>query len=233
MSRSEETPTPAAVLSVSDLRMREGSVVLPPVNQMHGANETAVPGSEKASSEQPAEPAPPAPQPSNAPEDRDAIASQLNAVRVELPKDGRFGFVAIGSLDGEQYPEAFEMWNGRMAYTAYLHVGLTKSWIMQYAQTRAADAQTSGVVARLEAPWPYDILRPNLSSSQMTTDALIVHGTLSEAGRFESLAIAFPTKFPGADTVLEALKAWQFRPARQQGRAVSVEILLIIPDQAS
>lgn len=233
MSRSEEPPTAAAVLSVSDLRMREGSIVLPPVNQLHGPAATAVPGSEEAAAVQPPVPALPAPKPTEAAtEDRDAMASQLNAVRVELPKDGRFGFVAIGGMDGEQYPEAFEMWNGRVAYTAYLHVGLAKSWVMQYAQTRVADAQTSGVVARLEAPWPYDILRPNLSSSQMTADALIVHGTLSEAGRFESLAVAFPTKFPGADNVLQALKAWQFRPARQQGKAVSVEILLIIPDQA-
>ena len=236
MSRSEEQPTPAAVLSVSDLRMREGSVVLPPVNQLHGPDPESRPGGESVAAAQPSEPLAPAPQPATGTpteENRDAAAAQLNAVHVELPKDGRFGFVAIGSMDGEQYPEAFEMWNGRVAYTAYLHVGLSKSWVMQYAQTRAADAQSSGVVARLEAPWPYDILRPNLSSSQMTTDALIVHGTLSEAGKFESLAIAFPTKFPGADTVLQALKEWQFRPARQQGKAVSVEILLIIPDQSS
>ena len=51
-----------------------------------------------------------------------------------------------------------------MAYTAYLHVGLSKSWIMQYSLPANAEAAAGGTTSRLEAPWPYNIVRPNLAA---------------------------------------------------------------------
>ena len=119
-----------------------------------------------------------------------------------------------------------------MAYTAYLHVGLTKNWILQYALMRSSDAAPVDVVGRLEAPWPYDIVRPNLMSRDLNADALLIHGFLNQAGRLESLAIAFPSGFRYASFVLHALRQWQFRPALQNGHATAVEVLLIIPDES-
>jgi hypothetical protein len=118
-----------------------------------------------------------------------------------------------------------------VAYTAYLHVGLTKNWILQYAVIRSTDGGRAGVVGHLEAPWPYDIVRPNLMSKDLNADALLVHGFLNQAGRLESLAIAFPSGFRYAAFVLQALRQWQFRPALQNGQATAVEVLLIIPDE--
>jgi hypothetical protein len=58
----------------------------------------------------------------------------------------------------------------------------------------------------------------------------MVHGFVNQAGRFESLAVAFPPQFAQAQFVLNSLAQWQFRPATQNGQNVRVEVLLIIPD---
>jgi hypothetical protein len=155
--------------------------------------------------------------------------SRLTTEHLVLPKSGRFGVVVVGNIVGEDYPESIEFWGNRVAYSAYLHVGERKNWILQYSVLRSAEAADAGAVTRLEAPWPYDILRPNLTSLDLSTGALMIHGILTSAGRFESLATAFPSRFRYAGFVLHALRQWQFRPARRNGQAIAVEVLLIIP----
>jgi len=70
--------------------------------------------------------------------------------------------------------------------------------ILQYSLPRAADAAAAGNVARLAAPWPYIIVRPKLVPGAINADALMVHGFVNQAGRFETLAIAFPPEFAQA-----------------------------------
>jgi hypothetical protein len=158
-------------------------------------------------------------------------ADEPAAERITLPRDGKFGVVVVGSSLEEQYPEIGGIWGGRMAYTVYLHVGLAKSWILQYSLPRSAEAAAAGSVARLDAPWPFEIARPNIDPGAINADALMVHGMVNAAGRFESLAIVFPPDFAQARFVLNTLRQWQFRPATQDGQAAPVEILLIIPDE--
>ena len=153
--------------------------------------------------------------------------SQPGAVHISMPKDGQFGVVVVGSSIQEQYPETAELWSGRMAATVYLHVGLARSWIMQYALPRLEDA--ANVSGHLEAPWPYEIVRPNLDFADADSEALILHGYVTKEGRFEHLELLFPSDFPPAQMVLSVLNQWQFRPARQNSAATPVEVLLIIP----
>ena len=153
-----------------------------------------------------------------------------SGVHITLPKDGQFGVVVVGSSIAESYPETAELWSGRMASTVYLRVGLAKSWILQYALPRLVDAAVAGN-GRLEAPWPYEIVRPNLDLSDMDADALIVHGYVDKDGHFEKLEVAFPAQFTQAAMVLNVLNQWQFRPAKQNGQLTAVEVLLIIPEQ--
>ena len=91
-----------------------------------------------------------------------------------------------------------------------------------------ADAAAAGEVAALDAPWPYNIVRPNIPAGSV--DAIMVHGFVNQAGRFEALSIAFPSGFAQAPFVLGSLAQWQFRPAAQNGQPVRVEVLLIIPE---
>jgi hypothetical protein len=61
------------------------------------------------------------------------------------------------------------IWNDSVAYTVYLHVGLAKSWILQYSLPRSGtEAAQAGNITRLEAPWPYNIVRPNLAPAVST-----------------------------------------------------------------
>ena len=153
------------------------------------------------------------------------------AIHIKLPQAGQFGSVVVGSSMEEKFPEVAGVWNGRMAYTVYLHVGTAKSWILQYSLPRDADASEGGNVTRLEAPWPFNIVRPNLSPDSINSDAVLVHGFVNQQGRFESLAIAFPPEFPLAQFVLDSLNQWQFRPAARNGQTERVEVLLIIPEE--
>jgi hypothetical protein len=158
-------------------------------------------------------------------------SNQASATAITLPRNGRFGAVVVGNAMEDQFPEMAGVWNGRMAYTVYLHVGLTRSWILQYSLPRSADANAAGNTTHLEAPWPYSIVRPNLDPSAIDADALMVHGFVNLSGRFETLSIVFPQSFSQAQFVLSSLQQWQFRPAMQDGQGARVEVLLIIPEE--
>jgi hypothetical protein len=282
VSQPSATPTPAAVLSLSDVRMKNGTTALPPVNETAATSATGAfslsPGLAKAplaaGNGNPANKAPnngsamvnaaparseathagadtasapaasgtgagspvagqgQAPglqaQGGNAGADQ---GSQPTITQIALPKDGHFGSVIIGASIEDEFPEVSDVWKGRMAYTVYLHVGLEKSWILQYSLPRSADAEEAGSVAHLEAPWPYNIVRPNLAPDSIDTDAVMIHGYVNDSGRFETLSVVFPTQFAQAKFVLDSLEHWQFRPASQNGQVAKVEVLLIIPEE--
>jgi hypothetical protein len=252
-SKSTAQPTPASIVSLSDLRA-EGTVVLPPANQSASGNSSGllVPGhpedlakpdangagkgtgTANNKSSQTLDTGNPdsngagtAANTNNAP----ASGNFATTARFALPKDGQFGVVVVGTSLDELYPEAAELWSGRLAYTVYLHVGLKKSWILQYALPADAEVAAGGNAAHLAAPWPYTIVRPNLAPGQINADALMIHGFIDKAGRFASLAVAFPAEFQQADFVLSSLRQWEFRPAAQAGLPAAVEVLLIIPDE--
>jgi hypothetical protein len=235
-------PTPAAILSVSDMRMDKGTINMPPVNETKGSSnkdgiqQAAHPG-ETITQNGIGDPARATVDGSQAAVVADAeksaqndLASGETAEHIQLPKDGKFGVVVVGSSLSDQYPETLEVWSDRVAYTAYIHVGTPKAWILQYAQLRSADASAGGTVAHLDAPWPYDIVRPNLLSKDLNADALMVHGVLNETGHLVNLAIAYPQGYVHASYVLYELQKWQFRPAQQKGKPTAVEVLLIIPE---
>jgi len=156
---------------------------------------------------------------------------QDTTAEITLPKTGSFGSVVVGDSLQDQYPEMSGVWNGRMAYTVYLHVGLSRSWILQYSLPPDAQIALTGSADRLDAPWPYSIVRPNLASGAIDADALMVHGFVNPAGHFENLSIVFPAGFPQAQFVLDSLARWQFRPATENGQSARVEVLLIIPEE--
>lgn len=262
-SKPSAQPTPATVLSVSDVLPSEGIIVLPAVNQtaaasnsdsfapgrpestaetgdgmtpgkqngsgtgaafgdsgsqraaatgtgagseVHGKNGGSEPGSDAGSSS----------------------GDGPTVVRITRPKDGHYGVVVVGASMAEEYPETLGMWADRLAYTVYLQVGAEKNWIMQYCLPRIQQAADG--VSRPDAPWPYVIVAPHLGGDS-DTDALLVHGFINAGGRFEHLAVVFPAQFPQTKFILSALQQWQFRPAAQNGKSTTVEVLLIIPEE--
>jgi len=146
---------------------------------------------------------------------------------ISRPREGQFSSVVVGTSLEEKYPETADLMSGKMSYTVYLHLGLAKSWILQYSLPRSAQ---SGTVSHIDAPWPYEIQLPTIAAGSIDADALIIHGFINTDGRFEALAVAFPPEYAQARYVLNALNQWQFRSAAQNGQNVKVEILLIIPE---
>jgi hypothetical protein len=255
-------PTPAAVMSLSDLHMENGDVTLPPVNESASSNSLGMLAAGQVQDSALAGQVNPADKPgeagagqgaSNAGESTDSGAAaqgdeaasgqtaspqtgfgrghQPSAAHISLPQDGQFGAVVVGSTLEERYPETASLWSGRLSYTVYLHVGLAKSWILQYSLSRADNAAAAGNITHIEAPWPYNIVRPNIPPGAVDADALMIHGFVNQAGRFEALSVLFPPQFAQAQFVLDALTQWQFRPAAQNGQNVLVEVLLIIPEE--
>jgi hypothetical protein len=155
--------------------------------------------------------------------------AQPTVTRIVMPKDGKFGVVVVGSSMAEEYPETVGLWGNRMAYTVYLHVGVAKSWILQYSLPQAASAAENGTVVQLQAPWPFVMERPELAPADLNGDAILVHGFVNESGSFEKLTVVFPVDFAQSKFVLGALQQWQFRAAMQNGLLTAVEVLLIIP----
>lgn len=231
--------SPATVISLSNNRMANGAVALPPVNTSAAANSPGViapdnnsaqNGHGKDATKQNSAPANSSSAQSGSGQAGYGMGSHPLSTHISRQKDGQFASVVVGSSLAEKYPETAELWSGRLSYTVYLPVGLAKSWILQFSLSRDDNAADAGGISHLEAPWPFSIMRPNLEPGSLDSDALFVHGFIDAQGHFESLAVAFPPDFAQAQFVLGALRQWQFRPAMQNGQGVKVEILLIIPE---
>lgn len=259
-STLQAPPASAVVLSVSDQRQDESKILLPLQNQVLSstAGDLLTPGNQKAGtgimdtndagygksisatkgsggsaemSSGPAgmtagdgEPDKKAPQAGE-------FGDGADMIRLNVPKDGKFGMVVVGSSLAEQFPEARGLWNSRLAYTVYLHVGSNKNWILQYSLPPEADSLGGGNVARPEAPWPYVMVRPKASPRELATNAIIIHGYVNVTGLFAKISVVFPQEYADGEMLLAALREWRFRPARQNGRQTVVEVLLIIPGE--
>jgi hypothetical protein len=147
-----------------------------------------------------------------------------------LPQNGQYGVVVVGSTLTDEFPETARLWGGRLVYSVYLHVGLSRSWILQYSLPQKIEAASAGNNNHIEAPWPTYIVRPTNAPTNINADALMVHGYVNESGHFESLALVFPPQFTQTRLLLQALEQWKFRPAKHNGQIAKVEVLLIIPE---
>jgi hypothetical protein len=160
--------------------------------------------------------------------DRSATAG---LTRITLPKDGKFGVVVMGSSASELYPESAGLLSGKVVYTVYVGVGLRKNWILQYSLPKGSEHSAApGSAAALDAPWPFEMLRPE-HLSKLDPEYVMVHGLVDTAGRLDQLALVFPSELPDKDVLLSALRRWTFRAATEGGQTIAVEVLLIIPRQ--
>lgn len=154
--------------------------------------------------------------------------NQISFTHLSKSKTGQFGAVLMGDSAQEDFPETSDLWAGRNAYTVYINVGTPTSWILQYSLPKSATP--SEQQEQLNAPYPYDLLRPNFPASELNADDLLVHGFINAEGKLLNLSVAFPPGFTLAKLILKALSQWQFRPAMLNGTPTEVEVLLIIPN---
>ena len=225
LSQSDQHAAFARMVSISDQQLVSGSVVLPEVSIVP-SRVSFENGEQDRSS---ASHAGRAAAEGDAQESGVGNGSNISVKRISLPKTGHFPVVLIGDSIQEAYPETAGTWRGRLAYTVYLPIDAGKRWILQYSLSTASQRAGAISAARPEAPWPVDMLIPDLDAYLSGLGAVIVHGVISPQGRFDDLAVAFPPQFSQEAALLDALKKWVFRPAVKNGRPVELEILLIIP----
>ena len=229
------SPPPPRFVSLSNTRMANGAVTLPPVN-------------ESASTNSPGALAPGQPKDSSAggawrldrqrtrarrrnrigkewqtgrhagdqePTGMSGIQSRLRRRRVPAPasqsSDKRYQaaqggpvrirrgwLVAGGKISRDGGPV-----ERQMSYTVYLHMGLPKSWILTYSLPARRRPGRSAPASHLEAPWPYDMVLPNIAPDSFDADALMIHGFVNLAGRFESAGHRLPAGVRAGQFVLE------------------------------
>lgn len=155
--------------------------------------------------------------------------SEPTFTRLNLPPNGQFGVVVVGSSMTDQFPETATLWGARVIYSVYLRVGLAHNWILQYSLPANADASSGAATSKVDAPWPFYIVRPDATPEKVNADAMMIHGFVNTAGKFEMLTVAVPPGFRRAQALLGALDQWKFRPAKHNGAPCKVEVLLIIP----
>lgn len=156
----------------------------------------------------------------------------IRVAQVSRAKDGRYGFFVMGSSPSEAFPELAGILSGRIVYTVYLRIGLSRDWILQYCLPASARGGSGGgsAAARLEAPYAYLMFRPEIKI-ESGDDYFLVRGVVNEKGEFEKLEQVGDAVVAERDYILRVLQRWQFRPATWDGRPVAVEVLLIIPRQ--
>lgn len=153
---------------------------------------------------------------------------QISFTHLTKPETGQFGAVLMGDSPEQNFPQTANLWNGRNAYTVYVDVGLHTSWILQFSLPKSATPLQRE--QKLDAPYPYILLRPNFAPSELNADDLLVHGFINTKGKLVRMSVEFPPGFSLAKLVLKALSRWKFRPAMLNGSPAEVEVLLIIPN---
>src|SRR5581483_5057782 len=152
------------------------------------------------------------------------LAPEKTWTRIELPQDTRPAVAVFGESRTERYPETAGQMRGRPVSTVYLRMGLKKSWTLEY--WTAAQSQA----AKLDAPWPYLMFRPDVTLPP-EADAILLRGVLTAGGQLERLALLWPAEWPQKELMFQALAEWKFRPASRNGQPQAVEVLLVIPQQ--
>lgn len=224
LSDADPSTVSTNALSISDVHLANGATSLPLTNEIEGTEQKdiAVLGGKTEASK------PGLGERGAGSRAGQGSAESLGTRHFTLPQNGRFGIVVVGASLEELYPETSTLWGNRLAYTVYLNVGTDKPWILQYSLCGSELEANGSAPKSLDPPWPIDVLVPNIEG-QINADALLVHGYLSESGRLENLSVAFPPGFPWSQFVVDSLRQWRFRPAKQGNQAVRVEVLLIIP----
>jgi hypothetical protein len=157
-----------------------------------------------------------------------------SAEKIVLPRDGKYD-VVITQNSGIVASTASFL-SGRPVYSVYVRVGQRTDWILQYCFPVDRDNRRSNsVVVQLSkippvaGPYAFLLLRPAITFKQAAHYAFI-HGVINTSGRFEKLQEVGGHVIENVDDVLDALTAWEFRPATKDGQPTAVEVLLCIPN---
>jgi hypothetical protein len=156
---------------------------------------------------------------------------------IHYPPDGRFDAVVVQAGAGDLVPEAEDLLTGRPVQTVYLEVGTAREWVLQYCVPSGTAAAQSGMVVslggptKMQAPWIRTVaLPPRRARSPKAT---VFYGKLQPNGHFMDMRALARPQYQDRPELLPYLEQWEFRPAKRDGIAAEIEILLIIPPETA
>ena len=146
-----------------------------------------------------------------------------------------FDAVVVQTSGIDQFPESKDLLTGRPIYTVYISLGTTKDWALYFCVPGEKPAPITGTrvvqlgaAVPVQAPYPTRLIVPDVNVPAFYKYVL-VHGTITAAGRFENLRVVRPDKMVSSDAVIATLSGWEFRSATRDGVKIAVEFLLSIP----
>jgi hypothetical protein len=261
-SKNTGQPTPASVISMSDVQMKEGTATLPAVNQVAPTPLTGSlsPGQQKSTSQTGSGTVV-----DNKPSGAGAGQTTGQSAKAGNAETGvGTGNSATGAMVGLEGPDtgaglrslthlalprdgAFGVVVvGASAADDYPEAASTWRGRLAYTVYLHVGTHKNWIlqysVPRSEEAAKAGNARPDAPwpyditrpsiDTDTGADAIIIHGFVNAAGHFERLAVVFPTELAEAKFLIHALQQWQFRPATQNGQTTQVEVLLIIPDES-
>jgi hypothetical protein len=158
--------------------------------------------------------------------------------QLQYPSGGAFDVVVVESSPGDTIPEAARLLTGRPVRTVFLPLGTGQEWVLQFCVPGAGSSSgnsgrvvTLGREPTLESPFIMRALLPPPKAARSAHPALF-HGALDRNGRLVRLRPVTDTLHQPLDELLPYLEKWQFRPAKVDGVAAEVEVLLSVPSLA-
>lgn len=240
--KQDDTPSSPPVLESAPARNATPAAVTPTGNGVsNGGDSLARAGS--ATVPGPAAPAPPSP---DAPIGESSRTFTLPAGagvirvadlpdgsrRLTYPNDGKFDIVVMGAGSPAGVPAPETILRGRPIYTAYLQVGASRDWILQFCLEGAAPKRTGMVLslgepARLEPPYVQLAQVPATRPSDAKGYSVYHFRITAEGSVRDPRAVSIQ---PGeSPTLLAMLAMWRFRPASRSGENLALEALLLVP----
>jgi hypothetical protein len=163
------------------------------------------------------------------------VELQNGSRKLNYPAGGSFDSVVIGSGGPAGMPPPDKFLKGKPIYTAYLQVGASRDWILQFCEDRSAQpaVRQSGMVlslgdeSRLEAPYLEFAEVPTFRSGGETAYSAY-HFQVSTKGAVTNIR---PLAGPVAEqpALIRMLAGWRFRAAVRGGKELPIEAILLVP----
>lgn|GEM_PF-2483683 len=157
----------------------------------------------------------------------------------QFPAGGAFDVVIVQPSAGATIPDAERLLTGHPVHTVYIALDTGQDWILQYCLPPSATAPTqSGMVVtlgpepKLDAPFIQQAVVPPPALMRRPHPALF-QAVLDRDGRLARLRPVQDSTYTLSTELLPYLEQWRFRPAKLDGVATEVDVLLFVPSTAS
>ncbi len=167
-----------------------------------------------------------------------AAAAKLVYPILRPPPKNRFAMVVTAGPVGGGGLHVYGVLTGGKVYTIFLPMP-NRNWILQYCVLDGATDKNSNVNPQVKVALNFGLLPPDVDkrfdfhrpalSPEEKQGMIVLHGIISKDGTIEKLNVYQGVQKVADQAALDAFDRWKFSPALENGKPISVEILVGIP----